>query len=176
MRFAPVRSALSQAITAVALTAAVSTAPGCGKHPGSYESLSAEGNGDVEALITEAEALWAERHDAAKLEQALVKYEEAVRIDPEHRDALIHLTRGWYLLGDAHASEKETKIAHWDKALEWGAICLAANSAFAEAIAAGEKERRRITAAARSSTSLPETSQHEGRDGDPSVDESVMGA
>jgi tetratricopeptide (TPR) repeat protein len=141
MRIAPFQSALSQAVVAIALTAAVAAAPGCGKHPGSYESLSAEGNGDVEALIVEAEALWAERHDAAKLEQALVKYEEAVRIDPEHRDALIHLTRGWYLLGDAHASEKETKLAHWDKALEWGAICLASNSAFAEAIVAGEKEK-----------------------------------
>ncbi len=137
--------------TQIAWTAALwLTAAGCGKHPGAYESLSASGGGDAEAALTAAEAAWAERHDVAQLEAALAKYEEVARADPENRHALIRLTRGWYLYGDAFSDEKAIKVERWGTALEWGGRCLAANQQFAEAVAAGEKEKDAVTHATKS--------------------------
>ncbi|MCB9678886.1 MAG: hypothetical protein H6737_27540 [Alphaproteobacteria bacterium] len=118
-----------------------------GKHPGSYETAKAGSDAASNPLVTEADALWEERVDVAKLEMALKKYEEAHTADPANRHALVRLTRGWYFYGDGHASDNDTKVERWGKAIEWGAKCLALNEEFANRVNSGEKEKDAVTVA-----------------------------
>ena len=112
-----------------------------GKHPGTYETAAAGSSSEADPILKEADALWDERVDVAKLEMALKKYEEAHTADPANRHALVRLTRGWYFYGDGHAKEKDVKIERWGQAIEWGAKCLALNEEFATKVNEGEKEK-----------------------------------
>ncbi len=101
----------------------------------------------IAAKLEEAQGMWAARSDASKLHATLLAYEEVLAMDPANRTALQRLTRGWYLYGDAHADEKETKIERWGKAIEYGATCLALNPDIAERIQQGERERDAVASA-----------------------------
>ncbi|MEZ4316538.1 MAG: TRAP transporter TatT component family protein [Myxococcota bacterium] len=118
-----------------------------GKHPGTYETAKAGDGAAADPVIAEADALWDERVDAAKLEMALKKYEEAYTADPANRHALVRLTRGWYFYGDGHATDKDVQIERWGKAIEWGAKCLALNEEFATRVNSGEKEKDAVAVA-----------------------------
>ena len=62
-----------------------------GKNPGSYQV--GEGGGTADAnVVGEADALWVDREDKAKLEAALAKYEEAYAADPTNRHVAVRLT------------------------------------------------------------------------------------
>jgi hypothetical protein len=98
------------------------------------------------AAIAEGDTLWAERLDTAKLEAALAAYEKAHRADPKNRYALQQLTRGWYFLGDSHQTDKDQKIATWEKAIGWGKTCLALNEDYAKRIAS-EAEKDAVASA-----------------------------
>ena len=58
--------------------------------------------------LEQADALWEERGDEAKLTEALSKYAEVIAAGP-NRHALIRLTRGWYFYGDAFTTDKAVK-------------------------------------------------------------------
>jgi len=123
--------------------ALVALLAGCGgKHPGAYTTVEAT-TADTAAtkLLKEADALWEERVDPEKLSAALEKYKAALDANPGNRHALERLTRGWYFYGDSHTQVKEEQIERWGVAIEYGTQCLALNQAFADAIAAGEKEK-----------------------------------
>lgn len=92
------------------------------------------------SLSTEAAALWNERGDKAKLQAALDKYAQIHTATPSDRDALTHLTRGWYFLGDGHETEKDPKLAAWETALSYGDKCLALNTAYTELLAKGDED------------------------------------
>ncbi len=76
------------------------------------ELLEAKGQGDFEKIVEEGDNLWKERKDRAKLESAIVKWEEALNVatpdkdEDQRRSALaqvyIRLTHGYYFLADAH--------------------------------------------------------------------------
>ena len=55
-----------------------------GKHPGSYETLVSQNANSTtaESVTAAADALFEERADQAKLEEAIAKYKEAVNADP----------------------------------------------------------------------------------------------
>ena len=116
---------------------------GCASHTGSYSvavpavPVAAEAKA---ALVADADALWAERGDAAKLQAALAKYEEAYAADPTDRAVAGRLVRGWYFLGDGHQTEKDDKLASWAKAIEWGKKCLAINTEFTALLAKGDED------------------------------------
>jgi tetratricopeptide (TPR) repeat protein len=95
---------------------------------------------------TDANALWEERGDKAKLEQALALYEQAYQSDPRDREVARRLVRGWYFLGDAHEVTDEDKTAAWDVAIAWGKKCLAINEGFATRVEAGESEEEAVSA------------------------------
>lgn len=101
----------------------------------------------ISAKLEEAQGMWAARTDASKLHATLLAYEEVLAMDPTNRDALQRLTRGWYLYGDAHATEKDVKVERWGKAIEYGSRCLALNADIAERIQQGERERDAVASA-----------------------------
>lgn len=116
---------------------------GCAKQAGTYEIAAATTAAapDAKAAVkAEAEALWNERGDKAKLQASLQKYEQAYAMDPLDRDTAMHLVRGWYFLGDGHESEKEPKLAAWASAVEWGKKCLAINSEFRGLLDKGDED------------------------------------
>ncbi len=115
---------------------------GCGpKAGGSYEVAASAGDTNAAASIkAEADALWAERGDKAKLQAALAKYEQAYASDPTDRDIVVKLTRGWYFLGDAHQSDKQAKLDDWNTAIGWGKKCMALNSDFTAMLEKGDED------------------------------------
>lgn len=116
---------------------------GCAKQTGTYEiaAPSTPAPADAKAAMkAEAEALWNERGDKAKLQAALVKYEAAYTADPMDRDTAMHLVRGWYFLGDGHETEKDAKLAAWATAIDWGKKCLAINAEFKGLLEKGDED------------------------------------
>lgn len=137
-------------VATLVLTAAL-TACG-GKHPGEYTAATAATapatSGDAGASRSaEADALWEQRLDGAKLEAALAAYEQVLAAEPTNRNALEKLVRGWYFYGDAYTDDKDVKLDRWGKAIGYGARCLALNPAFAERIAQGTKEKDAVAVA-----------------------------
>jgi hypothetical protein len=119
-------------------------AVGCGKQIGAYEVApvpQAPVAVDAKtALLAEADALWEERGDKAKLQAALAKYEQLYGMDATDRHVAGRLLRGWYFLGDGHETEKDAQIAAWATAIEWGKKCLAINADFTARLAKGDED------------------------------------
>jgi hypothetical protein len=118
---------------------------GCGKQVGTYQvqapAAAATAAPDQKAALkAEAEGLWAERGDKAKLQASLAKYEAAYALDATDRDTAMHLVRGWYFLGDGHETEKDAKLSAWSTAIEWGKKCLAINTEFTALLGKGDED------------------------------------
>jgi tetratricopeptide (TPR) repeat protein len=114
-----------------------------GKHPGSYEKLAASNTASgADSATSEADAAWDGRVSEQELQKSLEKYEAVVSSDPKNRVALERLTRGYYFWGDAFTEEKETKLARWEKAIEWGTACLALNEDFAKRVTVDKQKER----------------------------------
>jgi len=113
---------------------------GCAtKHPGTYEVAEASGGTVGSDAAGQAEALWAERLDPAKLQSSLDKYEEMYNADPTNRELAVRLTRGYYLMGDAHKTEMPEKLAEWEKSIAWGKRCIALNGEFTALLEKGDE-------------------------------------
>lgn len=95
---------------------------------------------DPAATRAQAEALWAERGDPAKLRESLAAYEQVLAATPGDRDALYHLLRGYYFLGDGHLTEKDQKLEVWAKAITYGNQCLALNTEYAGLLGKGDED------------------------------------
>ncbi len=126
-------------------TAAVLVTTACGsKHKGTYETTAeaapAEAAYDAAADLAKAADLWALRADATKLQESLDTFANVVANDASNTEALLHLVRGYYFLGDAHNSELDAKLAAWDQAIGYGKQCMGANATFASLIEKGEGE------------------------------------
>lgn len=118
----------------------------CGKQIGSYEVAApaadaATASPDQKAALkAEADALWEERGDKAKLQAALAKYEQAYALDAADREIAGRLLRGWYFLGDGHETEKDAKLSAWSTSIEWGKKCLAINKEFTALLQKGDED------------------------------------
>lgn len=118
----------------------------CGKQVGTYEvaataaAAAAPAVDQQQALRAEADALWAERGDKAKLQAALQKYEQLYAAAPTDREIAGRLVRGWYFLGDGHETEKDAKLSAWATSIEWGKKCLAINDEFKALLAKGDED------------------------------------
>lgn len=111
-----------------------------GKNPGAYETLAGTGTADAEARQA-ADALWQQRGDVTKLKEAIAAYERLAQANPTDREAHAMVTRGWYFLADAWTDDPDQQIDTYLKAIEWGKRCMAINTAFAEKVNSGTKER-----------------------------------
>jgi len=94
---------------------------------------------DVASARTEADALWEQRGDKEKLKQALEKYAAIASANPNNREILGRLLRGWYFLGDGHEIDKAAKLAAWVTAKSWGDKCLALNTEYTSLLAKGDE-------------------------------------
>ncbi|MBX2801380.1 MAG: TRAP transporter TatT component family protein [Myxococcales bacterium] len=117
---------------------------GCGKHPGSYTTSGEAAQGDASAAITKADALWAQRVDEGKLQEAIAAYEAVLTEDATNRHAMHRLTRALYFWGTAFTDEKEQKIERLGRAIESGTRCIGLNEQIRTAIEAGDKEKEAV--------------------------------
>ncbi len=129
----------------VLVTAALLFTISCGsKHKGTYDVATAaeagEAGFDVATEMEKAQVLWDLRADAAKLQSALEIYASIAAENPENKDALLRLVRGYYFLGDAHKVELEAKLSAWDTAINFGKVCMGTNANFAALLEKGEGE------------------------------------
>lgn len=114
---------------------------GCGaKHKGTYEVGAAPSTASAPSALDEANALWEKRSDKAQLEAAIVQYEAAFAADPTNRVIGAQVVRGYYFLGDAHETDKDKKLAVWDKAITAGKRCIAINAEFTAMLEKGDED------------------------------------
>lgn len=78
----------------------------------------------------EAMTLWKQRADQESLKRALVLFKDLHLADPTNPDILVYLTRGYYLLADAHLVKREEKIKTFEKAISYGEMGMALNPTF----------------------------------------------
>lgn len=95
---------------------------------------------DPAATRAQAEAAWAQRGDPAQLRASLAAYEQVQAALPTDRDALYHLVRGYYFLGDGHLTDKDERLAVWDKAIRFGNQCLALNADYSALLGKGDED------------------------------------
>lgn len=85
---------------------------------------------DTSELTAEAEALWAQRDDKAKLEMAIAKWEEALAAAPEDAEVLTRLARAHYFLADGFLAleegVQETEFEVYKKGVDYGERALIA--------------------------------------------------
>jgi hypothetical protein len=86
-----------------------------------------------------ADALWEQRGDKAKLQEALAAYGALQAQDPADREVAVRLVRGWYFLGDGHETDKAARQAAWSTAIDHGRRCLAMNTDFTGLLAKGDE-------------------------------------
>ncbi len=99
------------------------------------------------SVVSEGDALWAERGDKAKLTAAIAKWEEAAKVEVT-ADLAVKLSRGHYFLGDGYYALEENleqRDAEYQKGLDWAtqALKLAAPD-FAAAMASGKRHAEAI--------------------------------
>lgn len=102
-------------------------------------------NSDLKSISTEeakfvrekALFLWNQRHNRKDLEASLEEWKKLAASQARDVDTLIYLARGYYLLADAHETEKAKKIATWEIGTSWGEQAMAADLNFKAAVAKG---------------------------------------
>jgi tetratricopeptide (TPR) repeat protein len=103
----------------------------------------AAGDAAAKDKKTEAMALWERRIERPALEQAIGIWEQMTRDNPGDAETLSQLSRGYYLLGDAHmrlAGETESMLATFEKGVLAGErAMMASSSEFAAKVQAGDK-------------------------------------
>lgn len=96
------------------------------------------GQSEVTTLKNEAMVLWKGRVEQLKLEAALEKFERLHAVNPNDFDILVYLTRGHYLLADAHIQDVDQKKKYYEKGAAFGEKAMATNAAFREDVKAGK--------------------------------------
>jgi tetratricopeptide (TPR) repeat protein len=110
------RSAFATPLTAaLALAAAAALVlPGCGtkRQVGiCADPVAATEKGDADALIAAGDAAWEQRRERPKLEEAVAKWAQALRIDPKRGEVRVRLARARYFLADGYYRADEDKEA-----------------------------------------------------------------
>jgi hypothetical protein len=93
---------------------------------------------ELNQLQQSALAAWEARVERPRLEEALLKFEQLHKAQPDNLTTLIYLTRGHYLLADAHITEMELKKETYERAASFGEKAMATNKGFREKVAAGK--------------------------------------
>lgn len=75
---------------------------------------------ESKVLKIEGKRLWGNRIQENSLEESLSKFELALAGNPSDLETLTYLTRGYYLLGDLHQTNKDLKKKSFEKARSFG--------------------------------------------------------
>jgi tetratricopeptide (TPR) repeat protein len=78
--------------------------------------------GDIESVLSQAQAAWEKRADVAELLRAIELWEQAARIDTNRLDVFPHLARAFYFLGDGHYRFQDGKEEAMLQAFERGIL------------------------------------------------------
>lgn len=94
---------------------------------------------DEEAKFVREKAifLWNQRQNKKDLVASLEEWKKLAGSQARDLDTLIHLSRGYYLLADAHETDKDKKIAIWEIGTSWGEQAMAMDLEFKESVAKG---------------------------------------
>lgn len=100
-----------------------------------------KGAGNVQALLEKADALWEQRGDQAKLEEAIKTYEEVIKVDPQNLEVLTKLSRAYYLLADGYleGGDVEKQLETYNKGAQYGEMAMALDPEFKKRVDAGAK-------------------------------------
>ncbi len=100
----------------------------------------------VQLKKTRKDALkhWTRRHERESLRQALKNFETLAYAEPENLDVLVYLTRGYYLMADAHTTGASEKKDIWEIGAMWGERALATNKEFKMQIKDGVKMHKAL--------------------------------
>lgn len=95
-------------------------------------SFANEGIGTKESnlLKIEGKRLWGDRVNESSLQESLSKFELALSGAQEDLEILTYLTRGYYLLGDLHQTNKDLQKKSFEKAREYGERGLSLNEEY----------------------------------------------
>lgn len=88
------------------------------------------GSKESNILKIEGKRLWGNRVEESTLQEALSKFELALAGNPTDLETLTYLTRGHYLLGDLHLTNKDLKKRSFEKARDFGEQGLKLNEAY----------------------------------------------
>lgn len=88
-------------------------------------------------LKSEGLRLWPKRDVKDSLEEALSKFDLAHQADPSDLETVHYLVRGYFILADAHTSDKEDKKRFLEKAKDLGLQALMTNNDYKKLV---EKE------------------------------------
>jgi len=121
---------------------------GCGaSRESAYEAAAAPAAATSDGgLVAQADTLWGDRVDGAKLREALATYEKAVAADPSNRHALERLALGYYLVGNGFPEGDEQGLEAYHKGASWAERILGLREAFRTRVAAGEDDYKALDA------------------------------
>ncbi len=97
-------------------------------------------NGDADAVAEQAEALWEQRADQAKLEEAIAAYEQLAQLRPEDAGVHTRLARAYYFLADGYLrGQPEAYLSTFEKGTAAGERALGVrNAQFREQVTSGK--------------------------------------
>ncbi len=97
--------------------------------------------GNVQALLEKADALWEQRGEQAKLEEAIRAYEDVISVDPENLEVLTKLSRAYYLLADGYleGGDVEKQLETYNKGAQYGERAMALDPEFKKRVESGVK-------------------------------------
>ncbi len=97
--------------------------------------------GNVQALLEKANALWEQRGEQAKLEEAIKVYEDVISVDPENLEVLTKLSRAYYLLADGYleGGDVEKQLETYNKGAQYGERAMSLDPEFKKRVESGVK-------------------------------------
>jgi tetratricopeptide (TPR) repeat protein len=100
-----------------------------------------KGTGNVQVLLEKADALWEQRAEQAKLEEAIKAYEEVIAVDPNNLEVLTKLSRAYYLLADGYleGGDVERQLETYNKGAQYGEMAMALDPEFKKRVESGAK-------------------------------------
>ena len=96
----------------------------------------------LNAFAQKAEALklWEKRDEQKSLEEALAKFEQHHKANPQELETLVYLARGNFLLADFHQTKNDQKMETYEKARKFGILGMSTNPEFKKTMDADDIE------------------------------------
>ncbi len=85
---------------------------------------------ELRAELRKAKKSWRTRQNKADLERSLKSFEIVANSSEQPYEAMVYLSRGYYLLADGHTDEMEEKKRLWEVGVAWGEKAMATNPEF----------------------------------------------
>lgn len=98
------------------------------------------------ATKADALRLWQKRDEKESLAEAIKKFESLHKTAPQDSEILVYLIRSHFIMGDAHSSEKDDKLKHFEKAMNYGDKTLEMNAEYKARLKKGDEIEHAVKA------------------------------